>query len=148
LELLRGTDTCHECRRNRLNMRWVEIFVAFAVAHLVGDYLLQTDWQARHKRRGLSLHSHVARAALFSHVATYTLAFLPPVLIFASRGQIAWVLALIFIPHLIQDDGRLLGVYMRRVKGIDPRANPPLSIVVDQTFHLVALLGLALLLGS
>ena len=33
---------------------WVSVFAGFLVAHMVGDYLLQTDWQARHKRGGLS----------------------------------------------------------------------------------------------
>ena len=31
-------------------MAWVEVFAVFLVSHLTGDYLLQTDWQARHKR--------------------------------------------------------------------------------------------------
>jgi Protein of unknown function (DUF3307) len=129
-------------------MSWVELFVAFGVSHLVGDYLLQTDWMARHKRGGLTRHDAVARKALFSHVFTYTLAFAPIIAIGASGVQIAWVIALIFVPHLIQDDGTLLAIYMRRVKNADPQANPLLSIVVDQTFHLLALLGLALLLSS
>ena len=34
-------------------MSWVSVFAGFLVAHMVGDYLLQTDWQARHKRGGL-----------------------------------------------------------------------------------------------
>ena len=34
-------------------MSWVAVFAGFLVAHMVGDYLLQTDWQARHKRGGL-----------------------------------------------------------------------------------------------
>jgi hypothetical protein len=29
-------------------MPWVEIFAVFVVSHLVGDYLIQTDWQALH----------------------------------------------------------------------------------------------------
>ena len=34
--------------------RSVEIFLyVFVVSHLVGDYLIQTDWQAMHKRGGL-----------------------------------------------------------------------------------------------
>jgi hypothetical protein len=129
-------------------MNWVEIFVAFAISHLVGDYLLQTDWQARHKRCGLSRHAGVARRALLTHIFTYTLAFLPAVLIAASGAQVAWAIALVAVPHLIQDDGRPVGAYMRHVKGIDPQANLPLATVVDQTFHLLALLCLALLLGS
>jgi hypothetical protein len=132
-----------------LTLSWVEIFVAFGVSHLVGDYLLQTDWQARHKRSGLSRNDAVARRALFSHVLTYTVAFLPPVLIIASGPlQVVWILALIAVPHLIQDDGRLLAAYMTRVKRIDPQSNLTVSILVDQTFHLLALLGLALLVGS
>jgi hypothetical protein len=27
---------------------WVSAFAGFLVAHMVGDYLFQTDWQARH----------------------------------------------------------------------------------------------------
>ena len=27
-------------------MPWVEVFAVFIVAHLAGDFLLQTDWQA------------------------------------------------------------------------------------------------------
>jgi hypothetical protein len=132
-----------------VNLSWVEIFVAFGVSHLVGDYLLQTDWQARHKRSGLSRKHGVARKALFSHISTYTLAFLPAALIICSGPlQLLWILALIAIPHLVQDDGRLLGAYMRRVKHIDPQANLTVSIFVDQTFHALALLGLGLLLGS
>jgi hypothetical protein len=129
-------------------MTWVEIFVAFTISHLVGDYLLQTDWQARHKRGGLTADAGPARRALFTHVLTYTLAFLPTVLIDDPGAAIAWVLPLIAIPHLIQDDGRLLQKYLRSVKGLDPLANLPVSIAVDQTFHLLALLGVALLLGS
>ena len=44
-------------------MSWVSVFAAFLVAHMVGDYLFQTDWQARNKRGGLS-GSAVARRAL------------------------------------------------------------------------------------
>ena len=44
---------------------WVSVFAGFLVAHMVGDYLLQTDWQARHKRRGLA-GDPVSRRALFS----------------------------------------------------------------------------------
>ena len=54
-------------------MEWFEVFAVFLVSHLVGDYLLQTDWQAVHKHRGLG-PDPVSRRALASHVATYTIA--------------------------------------------------------------------------
>jgi len=129
-------------------MSWVEVFITFVLSHLVGDYLLQTDWQARHKRAGLARHADVARRALFTHILTYTIAFLPAVLVDDPGVRIAWVIPLIAVPHLIQDDGRLLHAYMRKLKGLDPEVNLPVSIAVDQTFHLLALFGLALLVGS
>jgi hypothetical protein len=130
-------------------MTWVEVFIAFVVSHLVGDYLLQTDWQARNKRGGLARGAAAdARRALFTHVSTYTLAFVP-VLVVSDLGlELLWVVPAIFLPHLIQDDGRLLHTYMKRVKRLDPQENLAVSIAVDQTFHLLALVVLALLIGS
>ena len=129
-------------------MTWVELFILFVVAHLVGDYLLQTDWQAVHKRAGLARGAGEARRALFTHVGFYTLAFVPALLAADLGLALLWVIPAIAIPHLVQDDGRLLAVYMKRVKHLDPTANLPVSIAVDQTFHVLALLVLALLIGS
>lgn len=130
-------------------MPWVEVLAAFVVCHLVGDYLLQTDWQALNKRGGLGADP-VARRALASHIAGYTLAFVPA-LVWLADDIGAWVVgvaALIAVPHWIQDDGRLLSAYMRRVKHTDPRANLSVTAAADQTFHFVALFLTALLVGS
>ena len=62
--------------------------------------------------------------------------------------ELVWVIPAIFIPHLVQDDGRLLQAYMKGVKRLDPKENLAVSIAVDQTFHLLALLVLALVIGS
>lgn len=126
-------------------MTWVELFIAFVVSHLVGDYLLQTDWQARHKRGGLTLAAGEARRALFTHVSVYTLAFVPVLALSELGLELLWVVPAIALPHLIQDDGRLLHTYMKRVKRLDPLENLSVSIAVDQTFHLLALLAVALL---
>jgi hypothetical protein len=131
-------------------MPWVEVFAAFVVCHLVGDYLFQTDWQATHKRGGLG-PDRQSRRALVSHVATYTLAFVPA-LIWLADDIGAWAAvgtaALIAVPHLIEDDGRLVAGYMRAVKHTDPASKPAVVTVVDQTFHLVALFLTALLVGT
>lgn len=130
-------------------MPWVEVFAAFVVCHLVGDYLLQTDWQALNKRGGLGADPR-ARRALVSHIASYTLAFVPALVWLASEIG-AWVMgvaALIAVPHMIQDDGRLLAAYMLRVKHTDARANPAVAAAADQTFHFVALFLTALLVGD
>jgi hypothetical protein len=129
-------------------MTWVEIFTTFVVSHLVGDYLLQTDWQALHKRGGLALGAGDARRALFTHVGTYTLAFVPALVVSDLSVELVWVVPAIAVPHLIQDDGRLLHTYMKRVKHLDPTGNLSVSIAVDQTFHLLALLAVALVIGS
>ena len=99
-------------------MAWVEVFAVFVVCHLVGDYLLQTDWQATNKRGGLGTDPE-ARRALAAHILTYTLAFIPAFIwlggeigaeVFADR-------AVIVVPHWIQDDGRLLTGLHREGQG-------------------------------
>jgi hypothetical protein len=130
-------------------MSWVEVFAVFVVSHLVGDYLLQTDWQARNKRGGLG-PDPTARRALVAHVSTYTLAFVPALIWIAGEigAAAVGIAALIFVPHLIQDDGRLLGAYIERVKGMGASANIQVFAAVDQSFHLMTLFGIALLTGS
>jgi hypothetical protein len=131
-------------------MEWFEVFAVLLVSHLVGDYLLQTDWQAVHKRGGLG-PDPVSRQALLSHVATYTLAFVPALIWLAGDLSVVAVVGLacgIAIPHLVQDDGRLLAIYVRQVKGCDIVAFPLVGAAVDQTMHIVALFGLALLAAS
>lgn len=130
-------------------VNWVEVFVVFAVSHLVGDFLLQTDWQATHKFGGLGANPE-SRRALLAHTVTYTLAFVPA-LIWLSTEIGAWaigVAVLIALPHMIQDDGRLLDAYLRRVKRV--QGDPPggLRLALDQSFHMVFLFGLALLAAA
>ena len=89
-------------------MTWVSVLAVFIVAHMVGDYLFQTDWQARNKRGGLS--GGVAFRALAAHIATYTLAFVPALIWIGGELDAGWALltgALIALPHLVIDDGRV-----------------------------------------
>ena len=123
------------------------LFVAFYVCHQVGDYLVQTDWQARHKTGGLGTDP-VARRALLTHVTTYTLVFAPALLwIAASEGRWLGVAAaaLVFLPHLLVDDGRLVDLYLRRVKRCREPLNATVLAGVDQSLHLVTLAGVAVL---
>jgi hypothetical protein len=124
---------------------WTEIFAVFIVSHLVGDFVLQTDWQAQNKHGGLG-RDPVRRRALVSHIASYGLAFVPAFVWLATDigGWIAVVAAAVLLPHLIQDDGRLLVLYMRSVKRTLAAQTDFVAIAVDQTFHIVALFALAL----
>jgi len=131
-------------------MAWVEIFAVFFVSHLVGDYLLQTDWQARHKRGGLG-KDPLARRALRRHIETYTLAFVPALVWLADdigAGEALALAPVIFVPHLIQDDGRVLAAYVRRVKGPTAVEEPSVMAAADQSFHMLALFLTALLAAS
>jgi len=127
---------------------WVALLAGFLVAHMAGDYLLQTDWQARNKRGGLG-SDRVARRALLSHVSTYTLAFLPAFIWIASELDPMWAVVtavMIFVPHLMIDDGRFVRLYLSRVK----RANGfdlSLAASVDQSFHILSLWLVAMIVG-
>jgi Protein of unknown function (DUF3307) len=127
-------------------VRWEEVFAVFVVCHLAGDFVLQTDWQATHKRGGLT-GDRTARRALFSHVATYTLVFLPAVVwIAAHKSALALaLLAVIFVPHLVQDDARVLMAWNRTVKRTRVPPGDPVYLAVDQAFHVLFLFGTALL---
>lgn len=127
-------------------MTWVEVFAVFVVSHLVGDFLLQTDWQAGNKENGLG-PDPVHRRALGLHVLTYMVAFVPALIWIALETDVLWAIviaAAIAVPHLVQDDRRLLDRYMRSVKGVTEKALG-LRIAVDQAFHVVFLFAAALL---
>lgn len=129
-------------------MSWSEVLLALLVSHVAGDVLLQTEEQALRKRGGL--HDAGARRALAAHVATYSSAFIP-VLVWIGLERTALravgVAALVASSHLVVDDGRLVGWWVRSVKRA---ANPSraLSIAVDQSFHVLCLLGVALVAVS
>lgn len=130
-------------------MAWVEVFAVFVVCHLVGDYLLQTDWQASNKRGGLGSNPE-SRRALASHILTYTLAFVPAFVWLADEigTTLIPVVALIAVPHWIQDDGRLLTLYIEKVKGVEAARNKSVAAAADQSFHFIVLLLTAFLAGS
>jgi hypothetical protein len=125
---------------------WVEVFAVLVVSHLVGDFLLQTDWQARCKENGLGPNPE-HRRALVSHVVTYMAAFVPALVWIGIETDALRAILIAFVvavPHLIQDDRRLLDAYMRKVKGL-AESSPGLRVAVDQAFHVLFLFGTALL---
>ena len=129
-------------------MSWPPVFAAFVVCHLAGDLLLQTEWQALTKVRGFG--DPEGRRALISHVSTYTLPYLPVLVwVGADRGAVRAVVValLIALPHVFIDDGRFVQVWLRQVKH-SPDPAPSLRLMVDQSFHIVCLLGVAVLAAA
>jgi hypothetical protein len=131
-------------------MNWAEAFIALLVAHLAGDFILQTRFQALHKGGGLG-RDPVRRRALLTHVATYTLPVFPVFVWIAADDDALRALAIAVLllgTHLVQDDGRLLARYAHRVKKSDPEPGTVLWIAVDQSFHTLWLFCAALLCAA
>ena len=85
-----------------------------------------------------------------THVSTYTLAFVPVLVWIGAELDVVWALAtaiLVFVPHLVIDDGRGVGLYLTRVKGVDG-FNVGVAASVDQSFHVLSLFLVALMLGA
>lgn len=116
-------------------------FAEFFVSHHIGDYLLQTDFQALNKAGGLDGDA-TSRRALVNHGLAYTAAFAPALAAVARRTSVTRavaVAALIALPHMAIDDGRLVKAYMKRVKRVDGDEHPDLTTKVDQSMHVVCL---------
>ncbi|MBJ7472155.1 MAG: DUF3307 domain-containing protein [Solirubrobacteraceae bacterium] len=131
-------------------MTWIELFAALIVAHLVGDFLLQTEAQACAKAGGMG-RNPVARRALGAHILSYGVAMAAPLAWVAVDQGIGVALigaAVILVPHAIQDDRRLIAAYARHVKRTDPESEPLVMFGLDQSLHIVALFGTALLLTA
>jgi hypothetical protein len=131
-------------------MSWVEVFAVLMVAHLLGDFLLQTEWQALNKHGGLG-RDPVKRRALLMHIATYAIPFLPAFAWICDHngaGATAACAAVVLGTHLVQDDGRLLAWYVLHVKKTTAPFGSTLWISIDQTCHVAFLFGAALLAAS
>lgn len=126
-------------------MTWPAALLALLASHLVGDFLVQTEWQAVNKLGGL--FDPRSRKALISHVLVYTMAFIPA-LVWIGFQTTPWravaVGAVVAVPHLFLDDGHFVRFWLRAVKRA-PAPSAALTVSVDQTFHVVCLVGAAVL---
>jgi hypothetical protein len=128
-------------------MSWSELFGVFLLSHLVGDFLLQTNWQAKHKKHGLG-RDREARRALLLHGLLYTLAFVPALVWVTSEVgalEALGIAVLVLLPHVIIDDGSLVAYWVRRVKHVEGVPETVVRLGVDQTLHILALAAVALL---
>lgn len=116
------------------------VLAVLTLSHLVGDWLLQTDWMAREKEKQWK--------ALVAHVFVWTICFLLP----ATAGLFSplWLLWLAGT-HLVLDGTRFVRWWMtfiKRVPEADLRGSAWwLVVVVDQVFHLLTLVPVAATAG-
>ena len=107
------------------------------IAHLIGDYVVQSDWMAAAKVYGTE---HDRRSAAVLHAALYTACFIP-----LTRNPIR--LAVIGVTHGLLDRYRPFPALIHRKNVLlspagwpaTPAADVPLwlRIVVDNCAHLV-----------
>lgn len=121
-------------RRNTMN-----VFEMLVLAHLVGDWILQTEHQAMHKMNGPFFNE-----PLCSHCLVYTLCFIP---IFWLM-QINWLwLLLIFWSHMFLDRRWPVIWWIKHVKRTSDETIKNLFwlvIAVDQIMHILILVPIAL----
>jgi hypothetical protein len=105
----------------------LNLFSWLLIGHLVGDFLLQTNWMAVNKPTKLS--------ALLTHVTIYTLV----VTAFAYlAGGISYKAAVfIFLTHMILDKRNFVAFWVKNVNKAEK--TPWLNIASDQSWHLLIL---------
>ena len=100
-------------------------------AHLIGDYLMQTDWMANGKKTNWRI--------CVVHVATYLIPFL-------FTPLVAWQIIAIAVEHFIQDTTQIVPWFMRvkRSAGfIKPPCGPWSVILTDNILHVLFMAWIA-----
>jgi hypothetical protein len=105
----------------------LNLFSWLLIGHLVGDFLLQTNWMAINKPTKLS--------ALLTHVTIYTLV----VTAFAYfAGGISYkAVIFIFLTHMILDKRNFVVFWVKNINRVEKI--PWLNIASDQSWHLLVL---------
>lgn len=104
-------------------------FDILLIGHLIGDFLLQTSWMAKHKA--------TKWLPLLAHVVVYTVV----VGVFGamSGGLSLAAIALIFFSHIVLDRKTFVAFWVRKVQTAKGPEQAWLCIVADQIFHIIIL---------
>jgi len=105
-------------------------FDLLLLAHLLGDFPLQTSWMAMNKA--------TKWFPLIVHSALYT-ATLGAIAFLGFGGLDWWRLLTLFIAHILLDRRTFVAWWVRNVMRTDLVKNQWLGIMVDQVFHLTLL---------
>lgn len=103
-------------------------FAYLLVAHLMGDYLFQTNWMATYKTTKWS--------ALIVHSLVYTACL--TIVAFLTFGALPlWAVAVIFFTHVFFDKRTFTVWWVENVMGSSSKQFGWLVIMVDQVFHII-----------
>ena len=106
--------------------------IMLTISHSIGDWFLQTEYQALNKSRGKCLNR-----AILTHCANYTLCYVPTLLMFDMN--LLW-LGLIFFSHLFIDRRTPVIWIRKHIAGnSDESINATfwITVVMDQILHLL-----------
>lgn len=115
----------------------------FVLCHLVGDYLLQTEFEAMNKASG-----RFWNRAILSHCFKYALCFVPITWFYGLN----WLwLAVIWGTHMLIDRRQLVLAWRKYIaKSAENSIKNTfwLTIVIDQIFHFIILALIAALVKT
>jgi len=120
------------------------LLINMIIGHLVGDYILQNDWQAGGKKTSsliCLLHCTFWTGSVLLFGFMIPQAEVPP----------AWVPWVLVVTHYIQDRGSLVTWWMGfngQQVFRDGRCSPWSIIVVDNVLHILVLYFIAIILGG
>jgi len=110
------------------------LFEWLLVGHLIGDWVFQNDWMARHKQNGFF------NRAIFIHCAVYTavlcLVYFLPTASPRPFSTFLFFAASVYLSHWLIDAAGLAGRWMHFFRQTDV---PFMRIAVDQIMHIVVL---------
>jgi hypothetical protein len=110
-------------------------FDILLIAHLIGDFLLQTEWMAKYKADRW--------IPLLAHCLVYTFSVSLLAYLFVPNGLSLWAIVLVFVSHVILDRRSFVYFWYRKVMQVTDDRSKWLMIICDQVFHLI-ILGVAL----
>lgn len=109
----------------------VSAFDILLVAHLVGDYLFQTEWMAKNKANHWG--------ALLVHCSVYTAIITLFAFLFIPEGISIWGVVIVFVTHVLLDRQKFVTFWYRHIMQVKDDRSGWLKIIIDQTFHLIVL---------
>jgi hypothetical protein len=118
----------------------MNIFIWLLVAHLLGDWLLQNDWMAKGKKQG-----PFALAGIL-HFTIYTGTVVAALWLSGVRDKSPMsylvIAAAVFLSHWLIDARDVAAHWMRFYRQSNLEM---VRIMVDQTLHILVLLGVTLI---
>jgi hypothetical protein len=119
----------------------MSLFDKLLVAHLVGDWLLQSEWQALNKSQNYR--------ALFSHIGIYSVILLGVLILdFGFQNLVVYIVVILLaLTHAFMDRGWPVVRFMKSFRLIVERKPERwLVIAIDQSIHVLLLACAAMIL--